>query len=376
MYTFSSVHDRGVRTRRFEDSKHKRGFSQMSTVVLSRLPLYSFFRKCFFGFVLRLSITLLIASLYYDFDEAAMKEAIVCIEKWYALSIQVPCRPLPEVGVQYTVRFFGSDFTVSVPVTPQLRSFLESAKSRKSSHLPDTPSVPVPSNEAESLETPTDPSVTALPSLGRWVEIGFDDAFSGYGKEESSGTDKEESSELDEWSDGESDPPSLSLHAHTPEGAVTPTTPSLQSTPTTHSMHITPTTHSMQSTPTTHSMQSTPTTHSMHITPSLHDIHSPLTPSRRTSHSPPTLHLNTTTAEEASLLRSYQLSASPTLLASPTTRCCIPRRAAAPRTDLTENAQRQQMHDRAEQLCAVLALHPNCAVDGVFTVTPIRPSHA
>ena len=348
MYTFSSVHDRGVRTRRFEDSKHKRGFSQMSTVVLSRLPLYSFFRKCFFGFVLRLSITLLIASLYYDFDEAAMKEAIVCIEKWYALSIQVPCRPLPEVGVQYTVRFFGSDFTVSVPVTPQLRSFLESAKSRKSSRLPDTPSVPVPSNEAESLETPTDPSVTALPSLGRWVEIGFDDAFSGYGKEESSGTDKEESSELDEWSDGESDPPSLSLHAHTPEGAVTPTTPSLQSTPTTHSMHI---------------------------TPSLHDIHSPLTPSRRTSHSPPTLHLNTTTAEEASLLRSYQLSASPTLLASPTTRCCIPRRAAAPRTDLTENAQRQQMHDRAEQLCAVLALHPNCAVDGVFTVTPIRPSH-
>ncbi|KAK8831411.1 hypothetical protein WA577_000499, partial [Blastocystis sp. JDR] len=126
-------------------------------------------------------------------------------------------------------------------------------------------------------------------------------------------------------------------------------------------------------------MQSTPTTHSMHTTPSLHDIHSPLTPSRRTSHSPPTLHLNTTTAEEASLLRSYQLHASPTLLASPTTRCCIPRRAAAPRTDLTENAQRQQMHDRAEQLCAVLALHPNCAVDGVFTDAPVlscTPLHA
>lgn len=373
MYTFSSAHDRGVRTRRFEDSKHKRGFSQMSTVVLSRLPLYSFFRKCFFGLVLRLSITLLIASLYYDFDESAMKEAIACIEKWYALSIQVPSRPLPEVGVQYTVRFFGSDFTVSVPVTPQLRSFLESVKSRKSSRLPDTPSVPAPSNEAESLETPTDPSVTALPSLGRWVEIGFDNAgFSGYGKEESSGADKECSS-LDEWSDGESDPPSLSLHSHTPKGDITPThsmhvtpTPSMQSTPTTPSLHVTPT---------THSLHVTPTTPSMHVTHSLHDIHSPLTPSRHTPHSPPTLHLNTTTAEEASLLRSYQLPASPTLLASPTTRCCIPRRTAAPRADLTANAQRQQMHDRAEQLCAVLALHHNCAVDGVFTVALTRLHH-
>lgn len=43
---FQWVFDKEMMVRRIEDPQHKRGFSQVSTVVLSRLPLYSLFRKC------------------------------------------------------------------------------------------------------------------------------------------------------------------------------------------------------------------------------------------------------------------------------------------------------------------------------------------
>lgn len=76
-----------MRPRRIEDQNHKRGFSQMSTVVLSRMPLYSFFRKSLLRVGLIGSVSLLIGVLYYEFGSLAIKEAIRTISSWYALSM-------------------------------------------------------------------------------------------------------------------------------------------------------------------------------------------------------------------------------------------------------------------------------------------------
>ena len=59
----------------------------MSTVVLSRMPLYSFFRKSLLRVGLIGSVSLLIGVLYYEFGSLAIKEAIRTISSWYALSM-------------------------------------------------------------------------------------------------------------------------------------------------------------------------------------------------------------------------------------------------------------------------------------------------
>ena len=54
----------------------------MSTVILSRLPLYSFFRKLLLYAWLIRSVSLLIGVLYYEFGSFAIEEAIRAISRW------------------------------------------------------------------------------------------------------------------------------------------------------------------------------------------------------------------------------------------------------------------------------------------------------
>lgn len=208
------------------------------------------------------------------------------------------------MGMQYTVRFIGSEFIVSVPVAPQLQSYLESVKSRKPSPIAATPS-----SDAESLETPPDRSTSTPPGIGRWVEVGFNDC-------NATGYDKEPSRPQDASAVTSSVPP-------------TPPPPSKPS----HTSRM------------------------------------------AAIHAAPTLHLDASSAEEASLLRSYQLPISPPLPVSPATRHYIPKRSVGPRHDLSATAQLQQMIDRTAQLCDLLPLRHNCTVDGPFTVTAGSITH-
>ena len=270
-------------------------------------------------------------------------------------------RPKPEVGKHYTLAFFNSSFTVSIPPIPQLQKLLSKHACPLSPSLTHEASPVSPFQwEVESLETPASEGATEplsespqrfqYPSsprqLGRWIEVG------------SEGFDEE--CELDVGASKESFPtglskeiPIVSLSGGTPGAGLKKETPN-----TGLSKEIPITGLNKESPNTALNKEKPPHKDKPFIA----------------SHFSPPLHLAIEcNANEPSLLNSYQPQPARSLLSSPTFHERIPKYSVfvdVERTgqSMSVSMKQRMMEERAFFLCDVMGLPKTCTAEGLFTV--------
>ena len=108
-----------------EDSSLSRGYSQSSTVVLSPLPLYVFYRASVLidFFICRFATKL--HHLHSSYGFAILPVALEAVDDWQGSVNHLISRPFPRAGEQYSLSFMDTSFEAIIPDSPSLRLLLQ-----------------------------------------------------------------------------------------------------------------------------------------------------------------------------------------------------------------------------------------------------------
>ena len=106
-----------------------RGFSQSSTVVLSPLPLYEFYRASVLirSFMYRFAMKL--HQLHSSYGFAILPVALEAVDDWLRRNTRLIFRPFPRTGEQYTLSFMDTSLETIIPDSPSLRLLLQRRRS-------------------------------------------------------------------------------------------------------------------------------------------------------------------------------------------------------------------------------------------------------